>query len=100
MFSQLKYLLIATIIGVMMLCFNTKAQGGSSNFTDAQFQAGRACEAMAKVVGFTMNLQPGTIIAQGSSDNPDGSYLCFIQQGNRILARIVADPTGKWGEPY
>ncbi|MBR8826997.1 MAG: hypothetical protein DSM107014_03665 [Gomphosphaeria aponina SAG 52.96 = DSM 107014] len=95
-----KYLIITILVGVIILLVNVAANAGSGNITEAQFNSGRACEAIAKSVAYVLHLPAEAVSFQGNSDNPDGSYLCFVTKGNEILVRMVADANGNWGEPY
>lgn len=97
---SIKYLLITVLVGAIILLVNLAANAGSGNMTEREFYSGRACEAIAKSVAHVLGLPPGAVNYRGSSDSPDGSYLCFVEKGNQILVRIVADADGKWGEPY
>lgn len=100
MINKIKYIIAAILVTGILLILNAATTVASSNITETQFQSGRACEAMAKAVGFALNYPPGVVSYRGNSDSPDGSYLCFIERGDRILVRIVADETGNWGDPY
>jgi len=98
--QSLKYLLITVLVGAIILLVNLAANAGSGNITETQFYSGRTCEAIAKSVAHVLGLPPAAVTFRGSSDSPDGSYLCFVEKGNQILVRIVADAEGNWGDPY